>query len=719
MDIPLTTRRRQIALAWRPLAPLLFYAGLALLLTWPLALRFFTAVPGNGFDSWQNMWNMWWLRKALLEGYPPYFTHMLYHPQGAPLFLHTLNPINFLISLPVHALFGLVAAYNFVVLISLTLSGYFSYLLAFDVIGNRRAALVSGAVFAFSGYLLAQVMGGHTHMMAAWGLPLAVLALRRADAQPSRWRIGLAGLALALNLLADWQYFLFIMIWAGWYGLSRVWLQRNWRAALPTLAAGCLAVLLALPLAIPTARFAATIETASTEGGPDFRQEQSVDLADLLIPSQLHPLWGRLAEQLQSYKAETHIQNKTAYLGLVTLLLAGIGAGQRAGRFWLLSALLFGLLAMGPVLQIAGWNSGLPLPGVIIFELPLVNIFRYPVRYMALAMLALAVLAGLGTQRLLAMRWLGTAENAEAGEAPRSHSANLLVGLLIGLIVLDNLTLPFPMAGIYIPPIFNQMAQDEEPYALLEAPFYYFSSPVYMLYQVVHDKPLVGGYTSRRLPYKMLAELSILRQFAFAEPAPDIIAQDPQRIAASVFDYFDIRYVLLHSDGGALRYGALPAIAQAAAGGMAPIEQGGTTVVPDARGASGLIRSLGPGRLEPAGSLLIYEVVPPEDPRPFLGIGPGWAAPVVAADGSVSRQLDGSGEIVIYSAIDRRLRLSIDVVEQNGAATLYRGEDILARHEPGSGPLHVTLDISAGESRLRLAGNAVVRGIGVEVVGEG
>jgi hypothetical protein len=329
------------------------------------------------------------------------------------------------------------------------------------------------------------------------------------------------------------------------------------------------------------------------------------------------------------------------------------------------------------------------------------------------------VLAGLGTQRLLAMRWLGTAKDAEDASVQKSRSANLLVGLLIGLIVLDNLTLPFPMASIYIPPIFNQMAQDEEQYALLEAPFYYFSSPVYMLYQAVHDKPLVGGYTSRRLPYKILEELPILRQFAFAEPAPDIIVQKPQHIAASVFDYFNIRYVLLHSDGGALRYGALQDIAQAAAGGAAPIEQGGTTVVPDARGAGGLIRSLGSGSLDPAGSLLIYEVVPPDDPLPFLGIGPGWAAPVIADDGSVSRRLAGSGEIAIYSAEPRQVQLRIDFAEQNSAATLYRGDELLASHEPGSGPLHIVLGIPAGESRLRLEGNALVEGIEVTITGDG
>ncbi|NCC35960.1 MAG: hypothetical protein EOM24_28685, partial [Chloroflexia bacterium] len=179
------------------------YAGLALLLTWPLAAYVSAAVPGNAFDSWQNMWNMWWLRTALLEGVNPYFTPMLYHPQGTSLLLQTLNPINFLISFPVSFFFGLTAAYNFVILLNLTLSGFFAYLLAVDVTGDRRAAIIGGVVFATSGYLLAQVLGGHTHMTAAWPLPLAALMLRYAYRRPSLVMIVLAGAALALNMLAD------------------------------------------------------------------------------------------------------------------------------------------------------------------------------------------------------------------------------------------------------------------------------------------------------------------------------------------------------------------------------------------------------------------------------------------------------------------------------------------------------------------------------------
>jgi hypothetical protein len=84
-----------------------------------------------------------------------------------------------------------------------------------------------------------------------------------------------------------------------------------------------------------------------------FHVEHSIDVADLLIPSQLHLLWGWFAEQAQAYKASTHIQNKTAYLGAVTLL-AAVALLRRQGGFWLASALVFIVLALGPQVRFFG-----------------------------------------------------------------------------------------------------------------------------------------------------------------------------------------------------------------------------------------------------------------------------------------------------------------------------------------------------------------------------
>lgn len=678
---------------------LLIYTALAIFLTWPTALRFTTAVPGNGFDSWQNMWNFWWLRKALLEGHNPYFTPMLYYPQGATLLLQTLNPLNFLVSLPVHALFGLVAAYNFVVIFSLAASGLCVYALARDVGADTPAALVGGAVYATSGYLLAQVMGGHTHMMAAWPLPLAVLALRRAQAAPTPLRIGLAGASIALCVLADWQYMLFALIWAGWYALAQLWERRDWRAALPACGAVAVALALTAPLTIATARASATVPTAATEGGPTFRLETSVDLADLVIPSQLHPFWGRAAEQLQSYKFETHIQSKTAYLGLVTVLLAALGVRRREGRFWLLSAIVFILLAMGPMLQVAGWKTGLPLPGGALFALPLVGIFRYPMRFMALAMLALAVLAALGTQRL--------AEAADGRQRPGApRRSPLIAALLIGLILLDNLTIPFPMVGVYIPQFYVELAADDEPYAVMEAPVFSRSNPYYLLYQVVHDKPLVGGYTSRRLPYALLDQLPIMRQLAFAAPAPDIVGRDYDRIAASVFSYFDIRYLTLHSTGGALRYNTLLRIAAAAAGGAEPRRDVASVVAPDAFGASGLRRSFTAQNEVPSGTVLIYKVAPPADPVPFLGVGAGWGEPQPAANGAVTRTAAGEAELILYSARGGETSLTLEVTAAPpGPLVISAGDTTVAQVEldGGAQQIEVPLSVQPGATTLRLA----------------
>lgn len=691
-------RSRLSTLARHHLAPILLYLTLALLMTWPLATQPFTAVPGNAYDSWQNMWNMWWLKQALLTGQNPYFTPMLYYPNGANLFLQTLNPINFLISLPVHAVFGLVIAYNFVVLFSLTASGYTAYLLANDITGDRRAALIGGASFALCAFLLAQVMGGHTHMMAAEWLPLAMLAMRRAGRAPGVGATALAGLLLAINVLCDWQYFLFIMLWGGWYMLALAWEQRRVQAAVPLALALGVAVVLVSPLVIGTARLAAATPTASTEGGENFRREQSADVADFFIPSQLHPLWGLLAEEAQSYKPKTHIQNKTAYLGLVTVVLAALGLRRRESGFWLLTAVIFAVLAMGPTLQTFGTVTHIPLPGAIIFELPLLNVFRYPIRYIIITMLALAMLAAMGAQRLLAR--LDSRE-----QRPRFAGSAVIAGL-IALLALDNLTTPFPLVGVYVPPIYEELAQDSEEYAILDAPFYYFTSPVYMLYQAVHNKPLVGGYTSRRLDYPLMDQMPIIRELAYAAPAPDIIAQDYADIAPSVFSYFNIRYLMLHSDGGALRYNEMQRIAEAAAGDNYAIQQGATIVAPDARGASWLRRTFGRASMELSGSMLIYKVQPPADPQPFLGVGTGWDEPTRRIDGAMQRRLNAEeGELVIYSAMSRPATLEIYVYSyREGELALSMNGNPLPPIELAAGQhrLRIPLAINAGATSLTL-----------------
>ena len=102
------------------------------------------------------------------------------------------------------------------------------------------------------------------------------------------------------------------------------------------------------------------------------------------------------------------------FLGFVTLALAVIGAlaARRRLAAWIWTALVFGVLALGPLLQIAGrYRFSLdnllpegvtfPLPFTLLHFLPFISANRAPNRNSTILMLALAVLAGYGVAWLL------------------------------------------------------------------------------------------------------------------------------------------------------------------------------------------------------------------------------------------------------------------------------------------------------------------------------
>src|SRR5690242_11933512 len=127
-------RAKTPALAIEHGLPLLVYGALAVALTWPLAAHLgdaFPSAPGEGAqDLWEKLWNLWWVGEALRRGVSPFFTDALFYPQGASLLFHPLNLTSGLLALPLRAIFGPIAAYNLLVLLSFALSGYAVFLLA-------------------------------------------------------------------------------------------------------------------------------------------------------------------------------------------------------------------------------------------------------------------------------------------------------------------------------------------------------------------------------------------------------------------------------------------------------------------------------------------------------------------------------------------------------------------------------------------------------------
>ena len=89
-------RRRLHPAAARHLVALGLYSVAALLLTWPLAARLTTHVPGDGIDDPALAWNLWLLKTQIVDhlNWDIFHIGWMFHPVGINLAFYTLTPLN-------------------------------------------------------------------------------------------------------------------------------------------------------------------------------------------------------------------------------------------------------------------------------------------------------------------------------------------------------------------------------------------------------------------------------------------------------------------------------------------------------------------------------------------------------------------------------------------------------------------------------------------------
>lgn len=105
------------------------------------------------------------------------------------------------------------------------------------------------------------------------------------------------------------------------------------------------------------------------------------------------------------------------------------------------------------------------------------------------------------------------------------------------------------MSSAEIPTFYEQLANDDEDYAILEVPIIWYADVLY--YQTLHGKNLVGGYVSRP-PNNAIAFLKstplVSDLLNFYPSDEDIINQNLSDIGTSIANYYNIRYIILHKD---------------------------------------------------------------------------------------------------------------------------------------------------------------------------
>jgi hypothetical protein len=500
----------------------LAYTLLALAFTWPLVLQMGTnlrGASGTG-DAYQNIWYMWWYGHALELGTDPSRSNLMYGllPDVQVLISSILNG---LLMWPVIKLFGVLAAYNFALLISFPLAGFFTYKLALEVLSrragstwNRLAAFAAGFFFAFSNFHFARTEG-HLGLLTVQWLPFYLWMLFRLRRQPNYFNAALAALGCSLAALSDLYYLGYFVLpvtvtFVAWFGLAERQQFWRWKTNLQYFV---VALALGGAVILFFYRFFLTLD-------PDIRQsvgDASTDVRSLsanllayILPSGTNPLFGGLTAPVYNSFQTPFLIEENIFPGYVLYILAlgglffkKIRAVSSGIYFWLALAALAFIFSLGPRLHVAGLELAFPpLPYRITYGLfPFLGNFRAPSRLSVIVILALAILAAFGLALLLekATGWL--ASRVKAGRlrlsAGRTVAAPVLVAVLLALSLAETLPfgLPFKTAPVETPQIYREIAATPGDFKVLELPLDTNSQPLF--YQITHRKRLVGGLATR------------------------------------------------------------------------------------------------------------------------------------------------------------------------------------------------------------------------------
>lgn len=481
------------------LAPATVYLAVFFALDPQLLASFSTGFYFGGLDGYQNVWNLWWVDKAVRELHQlPWHTTYLHHPLGTTLLGHTLNPFNGLLAIALLPILTLVQTYNTIVIFSFVAAGLTAFWLCRRATGSFSGSLLGGGIFTFSSFHFMHA-DGHLQLTALEWIPLFVLCWIRFCERRTWGRALAAAVVLWLVVLCDLYYFAYCVIAGGLFVAWSAWRGRDpWFLLRP--APSILIVGFVLPtLATSGVLLGSLIYRHETD--PFFGTHSPRELSmDLLSPfvwgyywrfrDSVRPLW----QALSKYVTETSV-----HLGWSVIALAVYGWRRRSrvpvahAGFWLVVIGFFGVMALGPNLKIGGYELAIG-PGVSLMGHDDVNLLvlpyavlwlifppwrlaGVPVRMMVMVQLAVAVLAAVGWQALATSR----------------HRRSVLMAALLALIVIEYLPYPLRVTSPVVPAYVEALKRLPEGAVIDLAA----NGPQALYYQTVHQKPMAFGYISR------------------------------------------------------------------------------------------------------------------------------------------------------------------------------------------------------------------------------
>ena len=458
-----------------PLLILLLFVALAVLWTWPLATQLGSRIAFDPGDPFLNTWILWWNAQALPFSEAWWNPPIFYPMPGALALSEHLAGVG-LFTTPLLLLGGTPAlAYNVALLLSYSLSGFFTYLLVRRLTGSPVAALCAGLAYAFAPFRAGQL--SHLQVLTSQWLPVQLLGLHGyVETGRRRW-LGALAAGWILQGLSNGYYLLFapslLALWGLWFVVGR----RRWRAAAAVAATLVFATIALLPAIVQYRSIHAAL--GLTRGRTEIVQFNA-SWSSFLKPAPMLATWA---------PRDVPTAEDFLFPGLTIVALVGTGLAYAAWRrrsvepvmaraflFYALAAMVMAAFTFGPAWPDEGAVRWLR-PYEWLVRLPGFDGLRVPVRYAMLMALCLSVAGGIALQMLL---------------PPDRIRRFTIAGLAAIGIGADGFMEPMPMS----PPPGRVELPDVPSAAVLELPPDDVAVSVGAMFRSMwHRRPLINGYS--------------------------------------------------------------------------------------------------------------------------------------------------------------------------------------------------------------------------------
>lgn len=538
---------------------LAFYSLLTSLMTYPLIIKAFSHLPG-GIDIYVFIWRFYYTGQFISQlsslGQVGY-TNYIFYPDGIQV-IPFFSAYNQLLSLLMAPLFSFIFTCNILYLSSFILSAFGAYLLVYHITKDEAASLISGIVFSFAPYHFAHAFAGHLGAVTMQWIPFCALFVIKMFENKKIGDAFLASIFFILVAMSDLQYMVFIgmfIILYILYGIVTGSIKLDKRSTFLIVFFSIVSLIGVLPLTLEI--ITATLSSDNYIDAGSQAKYFSNDLFSFFIPANFNPVLGNIMTDIFhsiSWTSALTQWEMTAYIGMCVLLLsiyAAVKDKNKLSEFWIISAIFFSLMSMGPILHVYGesrfFNMEIPMPYSLIAPIiPGLSNSRTPGRFDAIVVLSLAVLSGYGVSIIN--------KKVDAYKTSQKTIIKLMIPAIITVIILfEYLAVPFTMIKPEVPSFYYRLANETGDYAIMEIPatYNYTSGVEAIYYQTVHHKHMVGGQEARISAKSRDFETNtpFVHQLTYlTNDSEDIFDQNITDIGSSILQYYNIRYIVVHRD---------------------------------------------------------------------------------------------------------------------------------------------------------------------------